>query len=203
MEERIQNARRHFADHHAKFEQHDGISTLDWRNKNGSSNYYVRYVFDEKHCHLYISGDLGSAVVRLTEYATLKSLSSYIESIYYFAKKVQCSTDLYEFDYDRAKEEVRKHLTDIEPDFDEDDKDAVETYEELMDEREDIICELMENFSSTRGLQILSSSLSKLDAICPDYPEWIYGAGECLSPRVIYWLVGLNMAYQQIKEVES
>ena len=67
--DRIDQAKKNFRNHKAKFKQFDGISTLDWRNIDGSSNYYVRYVFDEDKGCLYITGDLGSAVVRLTEKA--------------------------------------------------------------------------------------------------------------------------------------
>jgi len=80
-EQQISYAKMEFSHHKAVFRQLDGISTLDWRKEDGSSDYYVRYVFDEERCCLYLSGDLGSAVVRLTERATLQALSGYINMI--------------------------------------------------------------------------------------------------------------------------
>lgn len=75
-EKQIEHANLHFSNHKAEIKEHGGITVLNWRNQNGSSDYYVHYVFDG--CFLYISGDLGSAVVHLTEKATLNALSRYI-----------------------------------------------------------------------------------------------------------------------------
>lgn len=198
--ERIKRSEKHFSNHIATLHQFDDISTLDWREKNGSSHYYVRYVFDEKHSHLYITGDLGAAVVQLTEKATLETLSDYIENIYYFIKKIQCSTDLYVYDYDTAKAVVTKYLTDVEQDFDEEDEDAAEAYEELMEERKELVSELMENFSTDKGFQVSSSLQDILYDVCPDFHDWLWNAGRNVDERIILWLVGLNMAYQQLNK---
>ncbi|MCM1220440.1 MAG: hypothetical protein NC548_38740 [Lachnospiraceae bacterium] len=56
-------SREFFQNFMATFRQYDGISVLDWRNRNGGIAYSVRYVFDEDKNRFYISGDTGNAVV--------------------------------------------------------------------------------------------------------------------------------------------
>lgn len=189
-EQQIAHAKIMFSHHKAVFRQLDGISTLDWRNENGSSEYYVRYVFDEERCCLYLSGDLGSAVVRLTEHSTLKTLSRYIKMIDYFVGKIECSTDKYRYDEEIAKEELKEIL------FPED----VMLSDEEKEERQDCFEELMEQFNNFHGFGTVSQDSDRvLSEAYADYWEWIAGAGQYIAPRIILWLVGLQMAWEQVK----
>lgn len=184
----IDQAKKNFRNHKAKFKQFDGISTLDWRNIDGSSNYYVRYVFDEDKGCLYITGDLGSAVVRLTEKATLESLSSYINSVDYFLGKILCSTDKYVYDVELARNELEQHL--ISPDAEYEDK--------RLEELRELVADTLECFDTFKGFDLsedVEERLSKEDA---DYWEWIYTIGKDVDTRIILWLVGLQMAHNQI-----
>lgn len=83
---------------------------------------YVRYVFDEKRGHLYISGDLGHAVVELTEAATLKALSRYIYMVGYFVEKIECSTNLYSYDEKLAHSDLERQLSDYELECEDDEE---------------------------------------------------------------------------------
>ena len=189
-DEQVDYAKIMFSHHKAVFRQLDGISTLDWRNENGSSEYYVRYVFDEERCCLYLSGDLGSAVVRLTEHSTLKTLSRYIKMIDYFVGKIECSTDKYRYDEEIAKEELKEIL------FPED----VMLSDEEKEERQDCFEELMEQFNNFHGFGTVSQDSDRvLSEAYADYWEWIAGAGQYIAPRIILWLVGLQMAWEQVK----
>lgn len=188
-EQQIAHAKIMFSHHKAVFRQFDGISTLDWRNENGSSNYYVRYVFDESRGCLYISGDLGSAVVQLTERATLKALSDY--EIGYFVEKIECSTDKYAYDEEIAKEKLKEFL------FPEDE----ELSDEETEERQDCLETLMENFSEFSGFYHVSDDADRvLSETCPDYWEWLYSTGKYIDTRVICWLVGMRMAWKQVQD---
>lgn len=192
IEKQIKRAQNSFRNHKAKFEQFDGISILDWRNIDGSSNYYVHYVFDEEKGCLYITGDLGSAVVRLTERATLESLSSYINSVDYFLGKIQCSTDKYVYNEELARNQLKQRL--IIPD---------EEYEdERLEELQELISDTLECFEELSGFNLsddVEERLSKEDA---DYWEWIYDIGKTVDIRVILWLVGLEMAHKQVSDTD-
>lgn len=192
-EKQIAHAKIMFSHHKAVFRQLDGISTLDWRNEDGSSDYYVRYVFDEECCCLYLSGDLGSAVARLTERATLQTLSHYINSADYFMEKIRCSTNLYCYDAEIAKKDLTYYVQNYLGSCEEDLSDRKIPLPKEFDV-------LLESLDERDGWNLTEEQKIWLSERCPDYWEWIYSAGQYIDTRVICWLVGLRMAYRQIRE---
>ena len=68
-EQKIAHAYKVFAEHRAELKDLGGIQILDWRVP-GEVWYRVRYVFDREGGRIYISGDLGEAVVWPTWPAT-------------------------------------------------------------------------------------------------------------------------------------
>ncbi len=184
-EKQMEHAKYHFANHKAEIKEHDGITVLNWRNQNGSSDYYVHYVFDGKF--LYISGDLGSAVVHLTEKATLKALSRYINMVDYFVEKIKCSTNKYAYDEKNAIAELRERLF---PDDEEETPELVNA---------DLIEEIMQHYSHYDGFRnIPTDLLEQVEELDESYFEWIYSCGEEIHGRIILWLVGLQMAWEQV-----
>lgn len=159
IEKQVLSAREHFAHHRAVFCQFDGISTLDWQHEGGTSNYYVRYVFDENRCNLYISGDLGSAIFCLTEKALLPELARY--SVDYFLKKLECSTDKYRYDDEEAQEELEEYLL----------SDDEELTEEEIEERKELISDLLKGFSWSDGCRPSDDATDRLFKIYPEFGD--------------------------------
>ena len=185
-----ESAKRHFANHIATYSTENNIAILDWRKKSGSSAYYVRYVLDTEHCCLYITGDLGYAVVRLTERATLSALAGYINTVDYFVEKIQCSTDKYQYDEAVAKTELREHLLQYKR----------QIYDTDMLTVGELINNTMHDFDCYNGFNLSAENDELLSAICGnEYSEWLYNLGCYVCDRVILWLVGLNMAYEQLE----
>lgn len=190
-EQQIAHAKIMFSHHKAVFRQLDGISTLDWRNEDGSSDYYVRYVFDEECCCLYLSGDLGSAVVRLTERATLQTLSHYINSVDYFMEKIRCSTNLYCYDAEIAKEDLTYYVQNYLRSCDLSDRKIP------LPKEFDV---LLESLDERDGWNLTEEQKIWLSERCPDYWEWLYSTGKYIDTRIILWLVGLQMAWEQVQD---
>ena len=69
----IKDAFKAFAEHQATLKQYGELEILDWR-RPGTGWYRVRYVFDREGNRIYISGDLGEAVVWPTWPATLAEI---------------------------------------------------------------------------------------------------------------------------------
>lgn len=192
-------AKKNFKNHEATYVEYSGgLAVLDWRNKDGSSTHYIRYVFDG--CNLYISGDVGTVVVRLTEKATLATLAGYLDMVNYFVKKIQCSSDLYLYDFATASKVLDQHLIDALDDKEYDDPDDKQT---ALEDRYDLKSDLLECLDSCTGWTVGNDLTEKLSEIDPDYIEWLYTAGRDLHPRVAYWLWGLYLAYHQIRRKEA
>ena len=108
----------------------------------------------------------------------------------YFVGKIECSTDKYRYDEEIAKEELKEIL------FPED----VMLSDEEKKERQDCFEELMEQFNNFHGFETVSQDSDRvLSEAYADYWEWIAGAGQYIAPRIILWLVGLQMAWEQVK----
>lgn len=159
-----EEAKNNFKNHKAVYvEYSSNLAVLDWRNKSGSSIHYIRYVFDGNN--LYISGDVGAAVVYLTEKATLSTLADYLDRVYYFAEKIQCSTDLYMYDYATARKVLEKHLIDSLDDGEYDNPDDKQT---ALEERYDLISDLYDCLDQYSGWTVGSDLIERLSEIDSD-----------------------------------
>lgn len=192
-------AKKNFKNHEATYVEYSGdLAVLDWRNQDGSSTHYIRYVFDG--CNLYISGDVGTVMVRLTEKATLATLAGYLDMVNYFVKKIQCSSDLYMYDFAAASKALDQRLIDALDDEEYNDPDDKQT---ALEDRYDLKSDLLECLDPCAGWTVGNDLTERLSEIDPDYAEWLYTAGRDLHPRVAYWLWGLYLAYHQIRRKEA
>ena len=202
-----------FKDHVAEFEKlNDRVSTLDW-GKPGSSFYYCRYVFDGSK--LYISGDIGEAIFRLTEKASIESITGY-DIQYFHGKLASFCEDKYSFDSDtaiaRIKEEIESIKEDMDYDTDYDDNDnEVETLADTDRNRKisnhisalnDLIEESHCCHSKGHWEYEVNQKYYDLTDYDPDVAEWIFSAGDVIPSRVHGYLIGLKMAYEQLKKKE-
>ena len=190
LEEIKKECRKDFENHIATIKSYqDDLAVLIWANPGTYYN-YVRYVFDK--CMLYITGDLGDAVVRLTETANLKNLSTYTRSIPYFIEKIQCASDIYCFDEDVAvKKLCEEQNTYIEDVYDDNWRRKIQ----------DLFNELIVAAKKGEFERLLHNEdfYYRITEIDPDAFEWIPNVGRVYSRRLILWLVGLQMAYEQIE----
>ena len=188
--ERIAHAFEAFSEHKAEFMPTFGsIQILDWR-KPGTIHYWVRYVFDLDAQRIYISGDLGSAVVHPTWRATFEATYRNVAEREdpndvnegYFLQKVEATSDRYVYDKDEAEQYVKERCPGIV-----EEEDALET--------------VMNGFHDDYGLAHLGDKARKiLSDYDEDYWEWIEDAGRSVDGRVYLWLVGLKLAWKQLHE---
>ena len=182
-EQKIAHAYKAFAEHKAELKVSGNMQIVDWR-KPGTGCYRVRYVFDQEGGRIYISGDLGEAVVQPTWLATPGTTyntvcgGDIVVNERYFLEKVKASSDKYEYDYDEAEKVVRENCPGIE----EDDLEIV-----------------MSDFDERWGLRhIESEARDILEGFDRDYWEWFATAGQSVDGRIYLWLVGLKMAWEAL-----
>ena len=114
-EEKIAHAFKSFAEHKAELKDLGNMQILNWQ-KPGTVWYRIRYVFDREGGRIYISGDLGEAVVWPTWPATFETThntlcgGTRVVNEGYFLEKVRATSDRYEYDRDEA-EKVAAHST--------------------------------------------------------------------------------------------
>ena len=185
------HAERIFADFKAVLSKHDGVSVLDWKNKYGAGDYYMRVIFDEDKERMFISGDLGNAVFQFTEKATLFSIAKY-SSFPYFFSKLSCTTDRWKYDYDSAKEELKERLI------------WEDMIESELDEADELIGDIMDNYDQYGNGSYLTEELrERLSEVDPEYFRWVSSLGRLPHPRVIIWWQALKLAARQIQSKEE
>ena len=183
-EQKIAHAYKAFAEHKAELKDLGGIQILDWRVP-GEGWYRMRYVFDREGGRIYISGDLGEAVVQptwpVTFGATCGAVCGGISVVNegYFLEKVRATSDSYVYDRAEAEKAVRENC----PDIDEDDLETV-----------------MSDFDDQWGLRHLEKKAREiLEDFDNDYWQWFTSAGKNVHGRIYLWLVGLKMAWEALK----
>lgn len=160
-----------FSDHRAIMK--DNI--LEWKNPE-SIIYYVRYVFDQNH--IYITGDMGSAIFSFSEMAT-PYISNY-DLWYFHSKLVAYSDEKFEFNQEKAKKYFYENFEGEIP------KDILYGIENSNSIQE------WEHFLHTHEMEFL-----KFDN---DYWDWAYNIGNEIPVRVRAYKIGLEMAVEQLKK---
>lgn len=196
-EERMSEIRNDwFKDHKATYQKlNENTSVLTWK-KNGTNMYYVRYIFDNSR--LFITGDISDAIFCLTEKADLKTIATEYNNHYLFSK-LRADREAHDFNSNKAVDTFKHNFSEdylsIE-DYEEEDK---EKYSELLS---DFISVLKDDCTTSGNLSHHLSAeyydrISEFDCDCG---EWIFDIGNELSWQALGWVVGLQMAYEQLKD---
>jgi len=185
-----------FPNHIATIIKYGDITVLEWRKPN-TCCYAVRYVFDGDK--MYITGDIGEAVFWLTWRADVDSFNG-ISTSYFMEKMKAYSENTYDYDGKEAssylKEWKDEHIEDMC--LSEDEKNEfLETFDELMEDAEN--CSSEEEWGRECVNQKYDDFITEMDC---DYWEWIYSIGRTVPCRILGYIVGLQMASEQLMGVK-
>jgi len=183
-----------FKEHKATLTKQGDLTVLDWRNPK-SNCYAIRYVFDGNK--MYITGDTGEALFWLTWKADVHSFNGI--STHYFMEKMRAYSDSrYDFDSDEATvrlKEWKKELLEDKEFEDEIDKEGfMDNINGLIEGTKDCSSEEQWAYEYINGEY--NDFISEEDC---DYWEWIYKIGRAVPSRIYGYIVGLQMASEQLK----
>lgn len=177
---------------------------VDWRKAEGGNDYAIRYTIDLKQGNLIITGDLGDCIASWYNEVEASDMARYVQSIGYFISKMQCTSDKYTYkwhdvqnDLNEIKEDYLKNLDDYDIHEDLEGSEREEAVIEDFDDMESILEEmsLTENTAYPRDLVELFEKYNT------DWWESDFiRLGQRINQRVYLWAVGLDLAYEQIKE---
>lgn len=200
----IKQAERDFSKHVALWASvGKDIEILDFRRPN-SVEYALRVVFDdERGGRVYISGDIGEAVVYPTCRAKLKDMVLCFTMRDekgcldvregYFLEKVKATSDRYVWDTEGFKSDFRAHCKEYGIDE---------------DVAEDFLNDNMDSYGGIEingdyGIRVDGYVADKIREIDEDYGEWFFDCGKRINPRIVMWLVGMRLAWEQLEEVKK
>lgn len=102
----LEKQKEHFKEHIATFTDYGNIKILDFKNPN-SSEYRIRFLFEEDYCKLHISGDLGELIATNYNNMTYEKFSDFVNNVDYFKEKIDCiNRHFYVYDENQAREEL-------------------------------------------------------------------------------------------------
>jgi hypothetical protein len=202
-----------FKDHKAKLEHHGDLTVLVWRNPK-SSFYYTRYVFDFNK--IYITGDIGDAIFQIYDEVNLKKASE-LDIHYFHTKLIATEDEKWDFDSDVAIEYLKDKIKDLESDklewlgIEEDEAiiednltdkqlSKLEEYNNYISTMNNLI-ELAESCSTVDNWKtsIYIDHLEELEEYDQDFYEWVFNIGNVIPSRVQGYLIGLQMALEQLE----
>lgn len=102
----IERQKFKFKNHKVAFTDYGNIKILDFKNP-ASSEYRIRFLFEQDYYRLHISGDLGELTATNNSNMTYERFSNFVNDIGYFEEKIDCcSRPLYYYDRDKAREDI-------------------------------------------------------------------------------------------------
>lgn len=185
-----------FKDHVATFQDLGDIKILDFQ-RPGSCEYRIRFLFEEDHYRLHISGDLGELIAFNIDNMRYATFGDFVHNPGYFEQKICCmSRDRYEYDIDEAKKDLLEQL-----DWYDWEKENKYSSWSLEERREYEIDYILEDFNSRTGLG--SKAYDKLSEIDPDCWEWISYIGRESTGIIELYLYAFELAQKQLTEPKN
>ena len=190
-EDRLAYEREQFKDHIATFTDYGKVKVLDFMNP-ATSNYAIRFLFQEDCYTLCISGDLGHLVAHNYNNMCYAKFHDFTENIGYFASKVVChDRPFYEYDYYKARRDLVVYLAEL---------DLKSEYKSMTDSefREDIMENVLSDLNTDTGLG--SRAYDILTGIDPD--AWMYISDFGKEPTTILetYMLAFKLAQEQLAQ---
>lgn len=86
------------------------IKILDFKKPN-STEYRIRFLFEEDYCRLHISGDLGELIAMNYRNMCWNQFDDFVNDIDYFQEKILChSRPFFVYDQEQAEEDITKYM---------------------------------------------------------------------------------------------
>lgn len=185
----LKKQKENFKNHIAKFTDYGNIKILDFKNPN-SSEYRIRFLFEEDYCRLHISGDLGELIATNYSNMTYKKFSDFVNDVDYFKEKIDCNNrKLYVYDEDQAREELlemaEKHdwlLFSDKYSYEDDDKERLSN----------IIDDILYDFDPDRGIG--SKGYEELDDLECDAFEFAGDIGKQETGILDLYMLAFKLA---------
>lgn len=193
------NLERHkerMKNHVAKLTDYGNIKILDFKNPN-SSEYRIRFLFEEDYCRLHISGDLGELIATNYNNMVFGKFSDFVNNTGYFEEKIDChNRAIYMYDEDLAREQLKERIKEYDWIYDIKEHDMCwgSDEEEII---EDFLNEVFERYSDSTGID--SRAYDKLSELDSDAYEWAFELGKKETGILELYMLAFKLAMEQIE----
>ncbi len=188
-----------FQDHIATFHDFGVIKVLDFKRPDSNEG-RIRFIFEEDHCKLHISGDYGSLTASNATNMTFEKFGQFVRDPGYFESKIECAERALEmYDYDEAYKKVLSLVLHVDDsDFIQAviDDEAQDVDEEIKETASEIDYMLSNHFTEQAGLD-----LQARDLLNEEYGvsrDDLYDAGRMSTGIIDLYLLAFELAAKQL-----
>lgn len=189
----LEKQKEHFKEHVATFTDYGNIKILDFK-KPDSSEYRIRFLFEEDYCRLHISGDLGDLIASNYNNMVYEKFSDFVNDVEYFESKIDChNRKIYVYDEDQAREELlemaKKHdwlLFSDKYSYENDDEERLNN----------IIDDILYDFDDGTGLG--TKGYDELSDLEDDISEFVSDLGKKETGILELYMLAFKLAKEQL-----
>ena len=195
----IEEQKKCFKDHVAKFTDYGNIKILDFQ-RPGSIEYRIRFLFQEDFFRLHISGDLGELTASNYRNMNYEDFGpDFGKNPYYFEEKIDChERPIYVYDEDKARKDIKEMLEKYEPILPSryyiGTDDNAEAFEDFIDD-------VLEDFDDDKGLS--PEGYRVLSEVDNDAWEYAARIGKERTGIIELYLLAFTLAQEDLKRQES
>lgn len=195
----IEKQKKNFKDHVAKFTDYGNIKILDFQIP-GSSEYRIRFLFQEDFYRLHISGDLGELTATNFKNMNYRDFGfDFSKNPYYFEEKIDChERPIYTYDQDKAHKDLKEIL-------EEDGLSLPSRYYLVTDDYdeafEDFIDEVLEDFDDDKGMS--PEGYRVLREVDNNAWEYASSIGKERTGIIELYLLAFRLAQEDLERQES
>lgn len=184
--------KRIFKDFQAKkIVDDEKILIIDWKNKDGSGEYAIRYTLDMEKGNFIITGDVGYCIASWHNHLTPDNLSKFLDNIGYFKEKIECWSEKYTYRYKDIKADLNMLKDDLLADTDFTEEEIDKDFEEILSMADYI----------EAGMIAHPDLVEIYEKYYSDWYDSDFGTlGRRISDRIYLWVAGFQMAWQQLSK---
>ncbi len=186
----LERQKENFRNHKASFNDYGNIKILDFKRPD-SSDYRIRFLFEEDYYRLHISGDLGELIATNYNNMTYEKFGDFVCNTGYFEEKINClSRNIYVYDEEKAKGD----LIDLFEEF------GVEDWcwQPNFDSNDEAIQAILEDFDYDRGIG--SKGYDILSETIDNAWEHVGDIGKENTNILDLYMLAFELAQKQLKE---
>jgi hypothetical protein len=192
----LEKQKEHFKDNIATFSDYGNIKIVDFQ-KPSSSEYRIRFLFEEDHHRLHISGDLGELMAFNDNNMCYEGFGDFVNNTDYFREKIDCcDRDLYFYDVDLARKQLQQVIIDREL---VDDIAPLKYYspDDVDDAVTDFIDNVLEDFDCENGIGF--KGYAEASEYIPDLFDDFKDLGKTETGILDLYMMAYKMAIEQLK----
>ena len=180
----IERQKKNFINHVATFQDFGNIKILDFRIPD-SIYYAIRFIFEEDHYRLHISGDLGELIAFNQTNMRYETFGDFVNNTGYFEEKICChNRPIHVYDREKAKSELIAIIKEYDLIIDE-------------DEMDDKVDEILADFDEENGISYEGYKI--LEEIDSDCWEYAHDLGEEDTGILELYMLAFKLAQKQLK----